>query len=105
MVVGFVLAQVLVTPLNFYLAKRKLGIDLVKLFKNVYPVFLACGVMAVAVIMCRLFLSHYEISIYLKFPVLLGVGGVVYVVLLMSFIKRNYLEVWSVFKLRGHKSA
>ncbi|SFU24813.1 lipopolysaccharide biosynthesis protein [Paraburkholderia aspalathi] len=105
MVVAFVIAQALVTPLNFYLARRKLGIDLGRLFKNVCPVFLACGVMAGAVIMCRSFLSHHELSIYVKFPALLGVGAGVYLALLILFIKKNYLEVLNVFKLRRHSPA
>jgi O-antigen/teichoic acid export membrane protein len=99
----FVLGQVLVTPLNFYLAKRKLGIDLGKLTRNVLPVFLACAVMAGAVMTCRVLLNHYEVSVYVKFPALLAVGGLVYLVLLVLFIKKNYFEVLDVFKFRMHK--
>jgi hypothetical protein len=99
----FVLGQVLVTPLNFSLAKRKLGIDLGKLTRNVLPVFLACAVMAGAVMTCRVLLNHYEVSVYVKFPALLAVGGLVYLVLLVLFIKKNYFEVLDVFKFRMHK--
>lgn len=77
--IAFTFCQLLITPINFYLARRIVGISLRKLSSEIWPFFASSFSMMALVLLTSHLMNNLSINMIIKSTILTSVGLISYI--------------------------